>query len=272
MQSITSFVKRYPQPVFWAIAWATGFYGFYMFTQDGNEMWQFLTFGSFLGGLLVTALADGRGGVKEYLSRIVRWKVGIQWYAAALFLPLLLRAAALGMNLASGARLASNIQIPPAGDLIGDFLIVLLVIALGEEPGFRGFALPRFLTTRTALSAGLWVGVLHMIWHMPLFLSGADSWWVVLIVIAGGVINSWFFVHTRGSVFICMFLHAAVNLSGSVFSSFFTGPDVERQTFWLAMAFVAFAIGLVLVTGRELGRKPEAAVVAPTMEQPEAAG
>jgi membrane protease YdiL (CAAX protease family) len=272
MQAITSFVKRYPQPVFWAIAWATGFYGFYMYTQDGNEMWQFLTFGSFLGGLLVTALADGRGGVKEYLSRIVRWKVGIKWYAAALFLPLFLRVVALGANLASGAKLASNIQIPPAGDLIGDFLIVLLVIALGEEPGFRGFALPRFLNTRTALSAGLWVGVLHMIWHIPLFVAGADSWWVVLIVIAGGVINSWFFVHTRGSVFICMVLHAAVNLSAGVFGPFFTGADVERQTFWLAMAFVAFAIALPLVAGVDLGRKREAATDSMAGEQPAMAG
>ena len=149
---------------------------------------------------------------------------------------------------------------------------MLFVIALGEEPGFRGFALPRFLTTRSALSAGLWVGVLHMIWHMPLFLAGADSWWAVLIVIAGGVINSWFFVHTRGSVFICMFLHAALNLSAGIVSSFLAGPDAELQTFWLAMAFVAFAIGLVLVTGRELRRKSEADVVAPAMNEASIAG
>jgi membrane protease YdiL (CAAX protease family) len=189
----------------------------------------------------------------------------------ALLLPVLLHLAALGMNLVSGAKLAGNIQLPPAGDLVFEFLIVLLVIALGEEPGFRGFSLSRFLTTRSALIAGLLVGVLHMIWHMPLFLTGADSWWVTLIVIAGGVINSWLFVHTRGSVFICMFLHATLNLAAGVFGSFVVGPDLESHTFWLAMAFVAFAIGLVLVTGLELGRKPAAAGAAPAAARPTAA-
>jgi len=62
----------------------------------------------FLGGILVTGVADGRSGLKTYFSRIVRWRVNVQWYAVALFLPFFLRLAALGLTLVSGGKLVTN--------------------------------------------------------------------------------------------------------------------------------------------------------------------
>jgi membrane protease YdiL (CAAX protease family) len=273
MNPVTSFIKRYPQVVFWLIAWATSFFGFYMRALYPSDLWGFFVWGSFVGGALVTGIADGRGGLKTYFNRIVRWRVGIQWYAVALFLPLALRLAAFGLNIASGATVASNPQMPAWGDLIFDVVIIFFFIALGEEPGFRGFALPRLLIARSALAASLILGVLHTIWHLPLFITGEDpAITTTLIILSGSILITWLFNHARGSVLIIMILHTSVNFWGDIFRPLFTGPDVMKQEIWLTVAYVGAAVLLALVAGRELGRKP--AAEAETMvvaEQPLAA-
>ena len=258
MSSSTSFFKRYAQVIFWAIAWATSFIGWYMSSLYPSPLWGFMIWGPFIGGALVTMLADGRQGTKTYFSRIVRWRVGIQWYAIALLLPVALRLAALGLNIISGATVTATPQFMSGEDLIFELIFIVFFISLGEEPGFRGFALPRLLIGRSALAASLILGVLHAIWHLPLFLFNGDSPISVPIIISGAVFFTWLFNHTNGSVLIAMLLHASVDISLLFFNPLFIGADAVRQTVWLVVVFVAAATLLVIVTGRELGRKPEA--------------
>jgi membrane protease YdiL (CAAX protease family) len=267
MSGIASFIKRYPQATFWTIAWGTSFFGYYMSVRYPSDLWLFMIFGSFLGGALVTAVADGRGGLRTYFSRIVRWRVGIQWYAVALFLPLALRLAAFGLNIASGAAVPSNIQWPSWSTLFLESFIFSLIIALGEEPGFRGFALPRLLQNRPAIVASLILGVLHTIWHLPLLIAGEEPLIIIPIILSGAIINTWLFNHTNGSVLIAMLLHASVDLWVGVFNPLFSPADLERQTLWLAAAYVAVAILLPVLTGRELGRRREATMETLTGEQ-----
>ena len=269
MNSITSFIKRHPQITFWGIAWSTSFFGFYMRALYPSDLWLFFIYGSFLGGALVTGIADGREGLKTYFSRIVRWRVGIKWLIIALFTPLVLRLIASGLTIATGAKIVENAQLPGLGDAVFGFLFILIVVALGEEPGFRGFALPRLLEGRSALSASLILGVLHTIWHLPLFITGEDAAIpTTLIIISGAILNTWLFNKTNGSVFIAMFLHASVNLWVDVFNPFFSAADVQKLTVWLAVAFVAMGILLPLLTGKELGRKTDTAKDTLAAEQP----
>ena len=269
MNSITSFIKRHPQITFWGIAWSTSFFGFYMRALYPSDLWLFFIYGSFLGGALVTGIADGREGLKTYFSRIVRWRVGIKWLIIALFTPLVLRLIASGLTIATGAKIVENAQLPGLGDAVFGFLFILIVVALGEEPGFRGFALPRLLEGRSALSASLILGVLHTIWHLPLFITGEDAAIpTTLIIISGAILNTWLFNKTNGSVFIAMFLHASVNLWVDVFNPFFSAPDVQKLTVWLAIAFVAMGILLPILTGKELGRKTDTAKDTLAAEQP----
>jgi|SRR5215207_4725405 len=268
LNPITSFIKRHPQVTFWGIAWSTSFFGFYMRALYPSDLWLFFIYGSFLGGALVTAIADGPSGLKTYFSRIARWRVGLKWIAIALFLPLALRLVAFSLNIASGAKMSTNFQLPGWANLIFGFLFILIIVSLGEEPGFRGFALPRLLVGRSALSAALILGVMHTIWHLPLFVTGEDSLIIVPIIISGSILNTWLFNRTNGSVFISMFLHASVNLWVDVFNPLFSSADAVRQTIWLAVAYVAIAILLPILTGKELGRRSEGAMGAKVVEQP----
>ena len=274
MNPITSIVKRYPQVAFWLIAWSTFAFGWFMFKKDGSLLWAFLIWGPFLGGALVTTIADGRRGVRTFFGRIVRWRVGIQWYAIALLLPPLFKLVAAGLNIIiSGAKFPANIQWISQSDLIFSIIMAVFFISLGEEPGFRGFALPRFMTKYSALAASLIVGVLHAIWHIPLFLTGDDApVATIAIIISGSVLFTWLFNRTNESVLIAMLLHSSVDISADFFRPLFTGASARSYEAWYIALYVALAVLLLILTGRELGRKPGTTADTLTAEQPGLAG
>lgn len=256
MNSITSIIKRYPQAAFWVIAWSTFFFGYSMYLRTGNDAWQFLILATFLGGAFVSGIADGRKGLKTYFGRIVRWRVPIKWYAVAIGLPLVLRLAAFGVNIAAGAELVAN-PTWSVGDIVFELILVFFVVALGEEPAFRGFALVRLMKHNNALKASLILGLFHVIWHLPLFLSGDDSPMIIPIIMAGAILNTWLFNNTNGSVLLNMIMHTSVNLWVGIFNPFFSEADAANQTTWLMIAYIAAAVLITLISGKHLSRKGE---------------
>jgi membrane protease YdiL (CAAX protease family) len=109
---------------------------------------------------------------------------------------------------------------------------------------------------RSALAASLILGVLHTIWHLPLFVTGSESPINILIIISGAVLITWLFNNTKGSVLMVMLLHASVDLWVGIFNPLFTGTDAAQQATWLAVVYVVTAVILVLLTGPNLARKP----------------
>jgi membrane protease YdiL (CAAX protease family) len=265
MNPLTSLIKRYPQATFWVIAWSTFFFGYGMFTRTGNDIWQFLILATFLGAVFVTAVADGRSGLKTFFGRIVKWRVNIKWYAFAILLPLALRLVAFGLTIAFGAETIAN-PVWNWEEIIFEAILVFFVIALGEEPAFRGFALVRLMKGNNALKASLILGVLHVIWHLPLFLTGDDSPMVILVIMAGAILNTWLFNKTNGSVLLNMIMHTSVNLWVGVFNPMFSEADTANQTTWLMIAYVAAAAIITLLSGRNLGRKENLQTVPVTAE------
>jgi membrane protease YdiL (CAAX protease family) len=265
MSSIKSFIKRYPQGVFWAIAYIIGGGGYTLGRLYPSDLWIFVLWGIFLSGALITSIVDGRAGVKVYFSRLVRWRAGIHWYLIALLTPFLLGFIAYGLSTLSGAEATGGF--PDLGAVAMVFVFSFFTIALGEEPGFRGFSLPRFMASRTAFAASLIVGVLHALWHLPLVIGGEESAIFMLNPLGAAVLFTWIFNHTRGSVLIAMLLHASSDAAGGFFSSIFSGSSAFMFSIWLAGAFIALAILLRIITGRELGRKPEGKLETPAAER-----
>ena len=129
-------------------------------------------FGPFLAALIVLAVTEGKSGVMGLLRRIVRWRVGLQWYAVALLLPIVvtLAAAALNVFLLGAQRTSSAAELGGWSSFLQTFFLWLLIPGLAgtwEEPGFRGYALPRLQVRRSALLASLILGVLWAFWHLP---------------------------------------------------------------------------------------------------------
>jgi membrane protease YdiL (CAAX protease family) len=268
MHSITSFIKRYPQGVFWGIAFAIPFGGYILNLLYPSDFWQLTLWGIALGGALVTWIADGGTELKTYFSRIVRWRAGIQWYVIGVLTPFAIGFVAFVFTLLLGTQRLADVQFPELSKVIGVYVLSFFFIALGEEPGFRGFSLPRFMTNRSAIAASLIVGVLHAIWHLPLVIGGQLHPIDLLHPLCGSFLLTWIFNKTNGSVFVVMLVHAASDTSAGLFGSLFSGTDSSLFTIWQGAAFVAMAVLVCLFAGKELGRKSEAAMDVMAVEKP----
>jgi hypothetical protein len=93
---------------------------------------------------LLTALTVGGSGVRALWKKLFQWRVGIQWYVITLGLALLLRLAMSILALLLGWIPAIQIRAWSLPEFI-------LIGGAMEELGWRGYALPMLLASRSAL-------------------------------------------------------------------------------------------------------------------------
>ena len=137
------------------------------------------------------------------------------------------------------------------------FVFIFLWIGLGEEPGWRGVALPWLLVGRTALAAALIVGVIHLVWHAPLYgveYDSANVWPWGISVVCYSIVVCWIYLHTDGSLLMPMLMHASNNTIAFVWRMFEGGDQLRLWWIWCVLWVIA-AIVVVLATGTDLGRK-----------------
>jgi membrane protease YdiL (CAAX protease family) len=257
-----SLVRRYPVTAFFVLACALSWWPWILYSV-GLSPTPIVGVGPFLAALLVLAVTEGKSGVVGLLRRMVRWRVGLQWYAVALLLPIvvILAAAALNVFLLGAQRTSSVADLGGWSSFLLLFLLSLLIPGLAgtwEEPGFRGYALPRLQFRYSALIASLILGVLWAFWHLPFVVTGEQIWIdATLFIIEWSIVYTWLFNNAKGSVLIVMLFHAMNNTFSSAFESqMFSGADSVNQA-WLRLAlWGVVAIVLVIVYGSQnLSRK-----------------
>jgi membrane protease YdiL (CAAX protease family) len=251
----TSFIKRHPLSIFFSLTFVISWAAMALWLRGGGEAIPWFTFGPLLAALIVAALAAGREGLKDLLRRQVCWQVDIRWYAVAIGLPIALELATVALNVAFGAHSPAWERMRPWPSILSMFVMYALVSGpLGEELGWRGFALPRMLGRFAnhpsgALIASLLLGVIHAAWHLPLFLVGEMDVPSLLGTIVGAIVVTWLFQHTHGSVLLAVLFHAANQNSGRFLSPLFAGADAIQQH-WLKLAvWVVAAVIIILVAG-----------------------
>ena len=255
MNSITSAVKRHPLGTFFGLTFALTWATMVLWLQGGGEDIPWFTFGPMLAALIVTMLVGGRAGLMALLHRQVQWRVSIGWYAVAIGLPIALELVTVALNVAMGAHAPTWDGMRPWPTILGmTALYAVFSGPLGEELGWRGFALPRLLGRFAArpygaLVASLILGVIHAAWHLPLLLIGEQDVPSLLGPIVAAILITWLFQHVRGSVLLVVLFHAAVQNSGRFLSPLFTGADATQQH-WLRLAvWAAVVVVIVLVAG-----------------------
>ena len=246
-----AFVRRHALLVFFALAFAI--------TWAPTPFGVFMAAGPLLAALVVTAVVDGRRGLRELGSRLVRWRVGWPWYAAAVLIPLAVVLGTGALNVALGAPDSPlrELDVSSLALLFALRLVVPVFSPVGEEPGWRAFALPRFLTGRSPFEATLFLGLIVAVWHVPLiFLSGEDLPPLFLLAtVAVTFFYTWLFIHTGGSVFITILAHAAEGTVGREFTGTngFAGPDKSHWVLLYTAGWCVVAVAL-LVFDRQFWR------------------
>jgi len=170
---------------------------------------------------LITALAfEGLDGARRLLAQLTRWRIGWGWWLVALGSPLLLFAAAVLLSNLFGSPAGWNAfgrvdELPGLAGLAG-WAVWLLTFGLGEETGWRGFALPHLQRRYSARTATLILGFLWAGWHAPTFfynyeLSAFSVLAFTVSILSGALLLTWLYNSTGGSVLATLVWHGTFN-------------------------------------------------------------
>lgn len=200
-----------------------------------------------LVALVLTLVLDGRGGMRLLLRRLTLWRVGWPPVLFALGWPALLSLAVTGLTVLSGSPppdfahppVVRVYPAPPEAFQAGFlpllplvFLTQLFGSSLGEEMGWRGFALSRLQARMSALQASLVIGLLWGLWHFPRQwtpgqpFDGGGFGWLVLALVLNAVLYTWLFNIVGGSLVPALLLHTSQAVTG-LFLAATPNPPLE---------------------------------------------
>jgi membrane protease YdiL (CAAX protease family) len=214
-----------------------------------------LSHGPMLAAFLVLAVLSGRRGVGELWRQMTHWRVSWRWYLIAPGIMLAMHGLALALSAVVGLERVDSPATPTVPALLGIWTVLLLAGGQWEEPGWLGYLARRLQGTPGYGLLGVLViaGLVRMVWHMPLVLSGAIPWFdFVFGILALQTILLWLYNRTR-SVLLPMLCHLFSNLTLASFMPLVAEPD--RRAYWLIFVMVelSVALGLVLATRGRLG-------------------
>ena len=169
--------------------------------------------GPMSAALILSRFEPGGTGAGALLRSIFGMRVRPLWIVLALTLP------ALGFLLSRGLYALSGHDggpwlYPPQNP---QRWVALVIAPVGEEIGWRGFALPRMQRRMSRLSAALLLGVLWGLWHLMMNIVAGVSLTMnlasILMLIPGSLIFSWLYNRSGGSLLIAILLHMGVHLN-----------------------------------------------------------
>jgi membrane protease YdiL (CAAX protease family) len=250
MSGVGELLRRNQVAAYFVLTFVLTWLAFIPWYASNGDGIPWFTFGPFAAALILSALTGGWPAVRGLLAKIVQWRVGILWYLVALGLPLVIQLAAILINPLAGSPAPAWGKIPPLAEIIPMVLLFAVFSGpLGEEPGWRGFALPRLLERYPALTASLILGVVWAAWHLPLLLVDDLTVYGTINAVLAAVVFTWVYQNTGGSVLIPILMHMSHQNSVRYLGKVFAEPDHSQQQ-WIAVALWGLVvIAIVAVKG-----------------------
>jgi len=287
MSTIQSFVARHPLPVYltmtFAVSWgaalaAIGGSGGMRGTTPGSDpRFAYALLGMLAGpsltGILLTALVYRRAGLREFRSRLFKWRVGVEWYAVALLTaPLVMIATLLTLSLASTSFLPGIFTAGEKASILLVGFAVGLSAGVFEEVGWTGFAIPMVRERHCLVATGLIVGMWWSAWHllpniwssraasgelpMPLFAAATALGIFVGYLTAFRILMVWVYEHTE-SMLMAILMHASFTASLLILNPVgLSGTHLVVYSFALAGAVWAVLAAVVVMGRRQRSRPP----------------
>ena len=282
MRTTKAFIKRHPLLSYIALTFAISWGGILLVVGGPGgivgrgeqiERLFLLVFlanlaGPPIAGILLTAILDGGAGLRGLLFRMVRWRVGVRWYAVALLTTPVLATMVLCLlslisrdfvpGIVTSSDRATLLMFGVAGGLLAGFF---------EEIGWTGFAVPRLLLRHGILATGLMLGAIHGVFHFGVELWGSSEslgaylpphfflFWISAMM-AYRVLMVWVYEHTE-SLLLAQIMHAF--LTGPMWILGPIAASAAQIVLWQALFAVALWIVVaivVIVQGRQFVRHP----------------
>jgi len=269
-QGTRGWVKRHPVASFFVLAYAISWLASIPAALGYGFMFFLTQFGPALAALLITWYSGA--SVLGWARKIVRWRVAPRWYAVAIGLPVLLVGAQVAIFALIGGQIFLSMLPGALVGFVPSLAILTLDAGLGEEPGWRGFALPGLEAVHTPVVATAVVGILWAFWHFPLvfvderfphgFTSAAPLVLLAILTVVGIALMAFFYTwvyNTTQSVLLCMLLHGSFNTTTGNFPAplevLQRGVYVKLLLVQDTFLLIAVAI-LIIATGGRLGLTP----------------
>lgn len=212
--------------------------------------------------VVVVLWAEG-DSLRTWGERAFDWRIRPWLYLVALLIPFVISNVQQVVRALGGGTLA---YAPPASlPVMGLFLVANVVLFGGvEELGWRGFLQPRIQERTSVLTAGLVIGVLWWVWHLPLFFSGNAAYSFAPIplltyttfILGAAVVLGAFVNVTDGRLLPVMLMHATINVAallegsgGLVAGSQLVPLVVGSGLWWLIVAALVLRYGRTMVPG-----------------------
>lgn len=202
--------------------------------------------------LVIAFVIKQKGGIRALLRRWTIWKVSPWWYIAA-FSPIAVSLLAALLFFLFDPQAVATTDFPGVPFLLGFLVISLVTGAMGEELGWRGFALPWLQTRFNALGASLILGVVWGLWHLPLWFTGMGYEDVSFLLFAWigitmTVILTWICNSTRGNMLLVTLFHMSYNFGMGLIGELWSIP-LDKIVIYSAIGFTVYMIVILLING-----------------------
>jgi membrane protease YdiL (CAAX protease family) len=197
-------------------AWITLF-ARHLSYHAGSGFWLYLVavLGPHASAVVITAIERGRPGLRAFYRLVFR-RVPLRWAIVAISVPPIVYLTRDAIAVAFHLPHTSFFHDPQR--TLAALIFGQLAVALGEEPGWRGFALPQLIEGLGPVAGTLILGTAWALWHLPLFLvvgtpqHGTPFVPFLIELTAWSMVITIIVMHARGSTVAAMLFHASGNL------------------------------------------------------------
>ena len=259
MNRMTSLSKQHALAIFCGLT-ITLTFAATLLSLPGEGVPVVIVFIPALMAIALTALTDGKAGVRALLGKLTQWRISFKWVLIAVALGFVMRLTISLIALGLGLIPAIQIRPMPAAQFVL-LALILFIFAIPEELGWRGYALPKLLKHRSPLSASLIIGVLwgalHLALHLPDMIYADLPILPTLLQIMGlSVLITWLYLKTGGNILLTSLFHAAQ----SFFVILNEGIPLMQLIWLMAGVYLAVALIIVILLGSSFVGKPVARI------------
>jgi uncharacterized protein len=247
---IAILLRNHPLTAFFTLALSVtwlAFVPYYNSYSAGEDGIPWFTFGPMVAGFAMAAVTGGFSQVKSLVAATFRWRVNPIWYVAAIGLPFATQLVSALLNPLFGSAAPAWGNIPPLAEILP--MVALFTVfsgPLGEEIGWRGFALPKLLETHSAAVASLILGTVWAVWHLPLILVGDFTTHGSIMPVIAAFVFTWVSQNSKNSVLLAILMHASYQNSVRYLGKVFTDSDYVQQQ-WLGDGIWVLGIAAILL-------------------------